>query len=111
MTEELKKLIDEAYDGVLEVANRALRNCTLFTIEILKQEDPSYEAIANQLEEAADIIEIIHKQNPDDIEGFRTAVKAREYAQDVSNLAGAIKLGDEDLLQEYIDELNRRPFV
>lgn len=108
---ELKQLIDEAYGNILQTANRALRNCKLFSIEMLQQEDPSYEVIALHLEEVAKIIEVVHEAYPNDIEGFRTAVKAQEYAQNIANIAGAIKVGDNEKLQTYIEELDRRPFL
>ena len=111
MDEHIKGLIEEAYQKILGTANRILRNCKLFSIEILQQEDPSYEVIAQQLEEAAELIEIVVESMAEDAEAFRTAIKAKEYAVEISAIAGAIKLGDNDLLTELIEQLDRRPFT
>jgi len=111
MDDELRELINQAYDSILQTANKALRNCRMFSIKILKQEDPSYEVVALHLEEVSKLIEAVHNAHPEDIEGFRLAVKAQEYAQDISNIAGAIRLENEALLQEYIELLDRRPFI
>lgn len=111
MDEELKKLINEAYENILHTSNKILRNCRLFTIEVLQQEDPTYEEIAEHLHEVAGLIGVVQKDYPKDADGFRTATKAREYAQNIANIAGAIRLGDKILLEEYLKELERRPFV
>ena len=111
MDEELRGLVDSAYENILGTANRILRNCKTFAIETLQQEDPTYEQIAEQLRTVAHMIEIVHQAYPHDAEGFRTAVKAKEYAMNVANIADAIKLGDTELLRECTVELERRPFL
>jgi hypothetical protein len=111
MDDDLKKLITKIYEEILQTSNKILRNCDLYTLEILQQEDPSYEVIANQLEQASTLIGIVSDAHPDDAEGFRTLVKANEYTQNIKNIAGAIRLGNEDLLKEYTEELKRRPFL
>lgn len=111
MDGELKKLIRDAYENILETSNSILRNCKLFSIEILQQEDPSYAEIALQLEEISEMIGIVYDGHPGNAEAFRLEVKAREYTKNISNIAAAIRLGDNDLLEEYIQELDRRPFL
>lgn len=111
MDDALRDLVESAYAEILRTASQILRNCKLFSIEILQQENPSYEEMAEQLEEVAKIIEAIQSSYPKDADGFRTAVKAKEYTQNIANIARAIRFGDRGLLQEYINELGRRPFL
>lgn len=111
MDDELKELIEQAYANILNTASGILKNCKLFAIEILQQEDPSYADMAKQLEEISEMIDIVYDGHPDNAEAFRLAVKAREYTKNISNIAGAIRLGDKELLEEYIQELDRRPFL
>lgn len=110
MDEELRGLVEKAYENILGTANRILRNCRTFTINRLQEEDPTYEQIAEHLRDVANVIGAVHQAYPHDAEGFRTAAKAKEYATNVANIAAAIKLGDSALLKEFTVELERRPF-
>lgn len=109
--EDLEKLIKEAYEHILQTSNKILRNCKLFSIEMLQLEDPTYAEIAEQLEEVAEMISVVIDGHTETAETFRYAVKAKEYSQNISKIAGAIRLDEQELLEEYIQELDRRPFL
>ena len=110
MDGELRSLITEIYEKVLQTTNNILHNCKTFDISILQLKDPSYEEIAKQLEEAAFILFTISDDFPDDAEGFHMATKAAEYTQDVRDIAKAIRNDDEDELNKLVSKLDRRPF-
>lgn len=109
--EELKELISQIYGEVLDTTNKALRLCKYFTIEMLQQEDPSYDQIAEQLGEAAALIDAVAEVVGNDPECVHMAGKALEYALAVKHIAKAISKGDEATLKKLVSELDRRPFV
>ena len=111
MDDELKGLVDAAYEKILKTTNKILSNCKFFTIEILQQEDPTYEVIAEQMTEVAEIIENLSGAFPGDPEGFQTACKAKEYAHSIIAIARAIRRGNEAELKRLTEELDRRPFL
>lgn len=111
MDNDLKQLVEDVYAHILQTANKTLRNCKLFSIEILQQEDPSYEQIAVQLGELSKLIGVVLDGYPKDADGYHTGVKAQEYAQDIADIARAIRAGDSDLLRKYVQQLDRRPFL
>lgn len=111
MDDLIRKVVEDTYQHILETANQVLTNCKRFSVQILQLEDPSYEDIADHLVEAAEIIDIISGAYPDDPDGFYTASKAMEYAVEIKTIAKAIRVGDEALVEELANKLDRRPFT
>ena len=111
MDGKIKAIMDTVYDEIIQATTNIIRDCETFTIEILRLEDPSYEQIANQLETLSHILELIMEKYPDDAEGFHKTVKANEYIQTIIYIAKAIKINNEELLQEYVDQLKRSPLI
>lgn len=111
MDGKIKTIMDSVYDEIIHATNKIVRDCDTFSIEILKLEDPSYEQIAIQLEMLSHILELILEKYPDDIEGFHKTVKANQYIQTIIYIAKAIKVNNEDLLQEYVEQLKRSPLI
>ena len=107
----LRDVVDHIYWSVLQTTGEVLRNCKLFSIEILQLEDPSYEDIAEQMTQLSRILDLISQGYPDDAEGFHKAVKAAEYATEVAYIAKAIRRSDEELLHELVRNLDRRPLL
>ncbi|MET0101839.1 MAG: hypothetical protein ABW078_08940 [Sedimenticola sp.] len=109
MDAKIEKIVGEVYEAVLKTTDEVLRNCKLFSIEILRLEDPSYEEIAEQMAQLAGLLEVIANGYPDDAEGFHKAMKASEYATEVAYIAKAIRSGNDELLAELVDKLDGRP--
>lgn len=101
-----QELVVRVYDHILQSANTVLRNCKLFSIEILKLEDPTYAEIANQLKGLCDILDKLQTDDPD-----MRVLKAHEYADHVRLIAAAIEVEDEDSLNRHVEELDRRSFL
>lgn len=107
MTEgDRQDLVQIVYMRILHTANLVLRNCSTFHITILQQEDPTYQQIAEQLEELSEIIDLLAGDD-----GDMTAQKAKDYALHVKRIAKAIVEGDEKELEHQTEQLNRRSFL
>ena len=104
--ETRQELATNLYDNILQVANRLLRNSKMFSIEVLRLENPSYTEIATQLRELCGILETLSNED----EEF-TVAKAYEYARNVKDIAEAIENGDEEELQRHVEALDGRPFL
>lgn len=101
--------VQDAYDIVLDVANRVLRQCKLFSIESLQEENPTVAEIARRLHM---ICGLMHQLGEcDGLEGEMTAQKAHEYAEHVQALANAIEANDVLALDHECNELHRRSFL
>ena len=107
----MQSLMESVYDEIIQATNKIVRDCDTFTIEILRLEDPSYEEIARQLETLSHLLELIMEKYPEDAEGFHRTVKANQYVQTIVYIAKAIKVNNEDLLQEYVEQLKRSPLI
>lgn len=106
MTDIEKKLIDEVYDLVIAGANRVLRNCKTFSIEVLKLDDPSYTQVASHLRVLCEILEDLDDEDID-----LRVTKALEYANHVRLIAAAIDKGDQEILDRLVRELDKRSFL
>ena len=102
-----QQLVENVYDQVLHSANLVLRSCKLFSISVLKIEDPTYSEIAEQLKELCDILDKVNISGPDELK----ISNAREYANHVRLIAAAIETEDEKTLNRHVQELDRRPFL
>ncbi|MBA1379808.1 hypothetical protein [Pseudomonas brassicacearum] len=101
--------VQDAYDIVLDVANRVLRQCKLFSIESLQEENPTVGEIARRLHFICGLMQQLDECSG--LEGEATVQKAHEYAKHVQALANAIEKGDVMALDHECNELNRRSFI
>lgn len=92
------------YDSVLRVSNQFLHNCRLFTIEILKLENPTYAEVAIIMKKVAAIIATL----ADDFDPMM-GQKALEYCELMHRIGVAIEQDDQIALERYVEELDRRP--
>ena len=114
MDEDIKVLIREAYDDILQTTMKVLRNCELFkfNMDLLKEEDPSYSIIAQKLELAAEFIKASYSvMSHKDTESMHNATKAFEYALNVKNIARAISEDNQESLEDFLTELKEKPFL
>lgn len=101
--------VAEAYAAVLHIANIVLRNCRLFSIETLQEENPSINQIAQGMHVICDIMEILAKM--DHLADQTIPAKAREYATHIRLIAEAVDRGDHIELNRQVHELNQRSFL
>lgn len=105
----LPETAEEAYEAVVDIANRVLTKCRLFSIEVLQNETPTITEIAKSLRVVATLIQDL------DALGFVEDVmipgKAQEYVTHIQQIANAIEAGNEEALAREIAELNKRSFL
>lgn len=101
--------VQDAYDIVLDVANRVLRQCRLFSIESLQEENPTAAEIARRLHMICGLMNQLSEC--DGLDGEMTAIKAHEYAGHVQALANAIEANDVIALDHECNELHKRSFL
>lgn len=102
--------VQDAYDIVLDVANRVLKQCRIFSIESLREENPTVTEIARRLRVICALMQELEEcDNPTD--DGQMVQKAHEYANHVQALATAIEKGDVVALDHECTELNRRSFI
>lgn len=105
MTEIERTQLDRIYEAIIAGANRVLRNCKTFSIEVLKLDDPSYTEIASHLRKLSEILEEL-----DDDRDLRVT-KALEYTNHIRLIADAIDTGDQAVLDRHVEALDRRSFL
>ncbi|MEA3250173.1 MAG: hypothetical protein U9Q35_01115 [Pseudomonadota bacterium] len=105
MTDMDKYTVDRIYELVLGGANRVLRNCRTFSVEVLKLDDPTYTQIASHLRKLCEILEDL-----DDDSEMRVT-KALEYTNHIRLIAAAIDTGDQEVLDRHVGELEKRSFM
>ncbi|WP_312141251.1 hypothetical protein [Stutzerimonas nitrititolerans] len=103
------KNVDDAYYVVLDVANRVLRQCTAFSIERLREENPTIAEIARSMRLICKLMHVL--EECDAIGAGWTIHKAHEYADHVQALADAIDSGDEQELLRQCETLKGRNFL
>ena len=96
----------ELYSAVLHTANQFLTNCKLFSIEVLQQENPTYEDVAKLMQRVVAILTLVM----DEIDPM-VGQKAGEYVGLMTKMGVAIRNGDSDTLSKLVDELDRKPFL
>ncbi|HDS0939810.1 TPA: hypothetical protein QDZ12_003083 [Pseudomonas putida] len=101
--------VQEAYEIVLDVANRVLRQCKIFSIESLKEENPTVAEIARRLHIICGLMRQLDEF--EDLEGEMTILKADEYADHVQALADAIDANDVLALDRECTVLSQRSFL
>ncbi len=102
MDEDAEKL----YETILKAANYFLHNCKTYPIEILADEDPSYEDIARFSEQIRKILHALM----DDIDPSIT-MQAAEYCQIMEDMANAIVQKDDASLEGLVETLEKKPFA
>lgn len=101
--------VQDAYVIVLDVANRVLRSCRLFSIDGLKEENPTIAEIASRMRVICKLMREL-----DECDGLGdqlTVQKAHEYADLVQSIAAAVDANDEAELKRQTDLLNDRSFL
>ncbi len=99
--------VRDLYNLVLQTANKFLHNAKHFKIEILQEEDPTYEQLAEVIDQACKIITSLSE----DVNDPLTGQKAYEYCSLMKAMAVAIKNSDETKLDEIVKDLDRRSFL
>lgn len=94
------------YAKILETANLFLHKSKHFSVEILAQDDPTYEALSAMMERVSGILFIL----ADDFDPM-LCHKAVEYCGFMKQMGLAIKNQDQKKLSELADELGKRPFL
>lgn len=101
--------VEQAYVIVLDVANTVLRQCKLFSIESLKEENPTIGEIARRMRVICKLMRDLDET--DGLGGQWTVDKAHEYADHVQALADAIEAEDPVELDRQCELLNSRSFL
>lgn len=106
VTDDNKVNAQILYDLILKVSNQFLHSCKLFSIEILKLENPTYAEVAVIMKKAAAFITTF----ADDFDPM-LGQKAQEYCELMHRIGVAIEQGDQIALGRYVGELDRRPGI
>lgn len=101
--------VEQAYVIVVDVANRVLRQCRLFSIDGLKEENPTIGEIARRMRVICKLMRDLDEC--DGLNGQWTVDKAHEYADHVQALADAIDADDVLELDRQCELLNKRSFL
>ena len=99
--------LGELYARVIQTANQFLYNAKTFQIEVLQEHDPSYEELAEIIDDVCKVITILCE----DVDDPLTGQKAYEYCAYMKGMAAAIKDADEPGLAIIVEELDRRSFL
>lgn len=94
------------YDRILQTANYFLTNCTHLSVQILAEENPTYAELAEIMNTLSKFIHAIY----DDFDPMM-AQQAKEYCALMSGMGLAIERQDQSMLDRYVAELNRKPFL
>jgi len=90
----------------LQTANKFLHNSRRFSVDILAEENPTYDEVAKLMDDVADIITLL----ADDFDPMM-AQKASEYCRLMTKMGLAISRRDQEALELHARELDRRPFL
>lgn len=102
-----KVVVELLYTKLMDSANRFLHNAKNYSINVLKLENPTYAEIAKQMREVAAIITVLAENVNDPMIG----PKAFEYVTLMDGIAKAIDTLDDVALQDFVSQLDRRPFL
>ena len=108
--ESHRALVQDIYDKIIIESSRVLHSAKLFSIDILRQEDPTYAEMAKALHLVCDMIDLL-VEHANLKEHIWTCSKARDYAQFVANVAKAIEEDDDVELQELVKQMDKRSFL
>lgn len=104
---EKKEAVRHLYDALLHAANRVLHQAKNFHISVLQLENPTFAEIAEQFREVASLISFLASEIDDSL----TGEKADEYVSCMEGIAQAIDADDADALNEFVKQLDARPFL
>lgn len=97
---------EKLYAVILRAANYFLHNCKTYPIEILIEDDPSYEEVAGLAEGLRKILHALM----DDLDPQLTQ-QAYDYCSLMSQMANAINTKDESALTALVTILEKKPFA
>lgn len=100
------ELARKLYATIIRTSNRFLHNCKHFNVEILANENPSYDEIAKVMNSVSKIVIALY----DDFDPMMCQ-KATEYCGLMSRMGLAITNKDQKLLSELVSELERKPGI
>lgn len=98
------ELARKLYEEILRTSNYFLHNCKHFSVEVLSNENPTYEEISKVMNSVAKIVIALY----DDLDP-NAGQNASEYCALMSKMGQAIKNNDQPLLTELVLELERKP--
>lgn len=104
---EKVEAVRHLYDALLHAANRVLHQAKNFHISVLQLENPTYAEVAAQFREVASLISFLASQIDDSL----TGAKADEYVSCMEGIALAIDADDANALNEFVKQLDARPFL
>lgn len=96
----------DLYNKILETANLFLHQSKRFSVDILAEENPSYEALAEMMERLSRILFIL----ADDFDPL-ICQKAVDYCGFMKQMGLAIKNHNQEELSKLADALEKRPFI
>lgn len=96
----------ELYFKILEHAGAFLHNSKRFSVDVLAEDDPSYETIAELMQNLATIITVL-AEDFDPMMGE----KAIDYCSIMKKMGIAIKNKDQNVLSKLVCELDKRSFL
>lgn len=102
----MEKHAEALYHLILQTANQFLYNCLHFSIDVLRDETPTYAEVAELMEPLSKIIRAL----ADDFDPMM-GQKALEYCALMKEIGIAIANSDEDSLSKHVELLNRKPFL
>lgn len=105
----LPENVIQACHLVMSVANSVLRKCTIFSLDALKEENPTIAEIALGMKLICAVLSEAAKEGS--LEDALAAQKAWDYALHIHHIAIAIEKGDEAELTRQTDELTKRSFL
>lgn len=98
--------VEHLYGKILETANHFLHNSKRFSVEVLAEENPTYEALANLMAKLAKVIWAL----ADDFDPW-LCQKAFDYCDLMQKMGVAINNKDQDELSKLTEILEKRPFL
>jgi len=96
----------ELYAVILLSANQFLHNSKHFSMEVLAEDNPTYQEVADVMQKLADIINILAV----DFDPLMCA-KAIDYCWIMKRMGMAIANQDQEALSELVNELDKRSFL
>ena len=103
--EERKAVVESLYSLLMDEANRFLHHAENYSISVLKLENPTYAQIAKQFRQVVGLITILAEDDQ------MIGDKADDYVTLMEGIATAIDAENDEALQEYVQQLARRPFL
>ncbi|NWF09962.1 hypothetical protein HX810_20030 [Pseudomonas salomonii] len=104
---EKVEAVRHLYESLLNAANRVLHQAKNFHISVLQLENPTYAEIAEHFRQVALLISFL----ADEIDDSLTGDKADEYVSCMEGIAKAIDADDAAALNEFVKQLDARPFL